>query len=143
MLPASQQLHLASPHYAALLQADDLGDDSNGTEIAAGSSNNGSRAPARAAALLMRGKQAVQQLQLPRRQRHTDDAGAHDAFIAGMIYALSRRPLPGMLYTLGLADAMEALAIRGFATELAGRKAHRRAWGGPGEEMARAVWFDG
>ena len=30
-----------------------------------------------------------------------------------------------------------------FATELAGRKARRKAWDGLAEEMARAGWFDG
>ncbi|KAI0296745.1 hypothetical protein B0F90DRAFT_1017223 [Multifurca ochricompacta] len=32
--------------------------------------------------------------------------------------------------------------LQRFATELAGRKARRRAWDGLGEEMARAGWFD-
>ena len=32
--------------------------------------------------------------------------------------------------------------MRRFATELAGRKARRRAWDGLGEEMTRAGWFD-
>ncbi|KAI0264940.1 hypothetical protein BC834DRAFT_843870 [Gloeopeniophorella convolvens] len=121
-------------------RGDDSGDDSDGTEIA-GASSSGSRAHAHAQA-----------------QARRDDAGAHDAFVAGMIYALSRRLLPGAPYAPGLAGAADAPSggssgggeasgrwrldecLR-FATELAGRKARRRGWDGLAEEMARAGWF--
>ncbi|KAI0286280.1 hypothetical protein BC826DRAFT_918147 [Russula brevipes] len=124
--------HVASR--AAEPHADDSGDDSDGTEIAAGSSNDGSR---------------VAQNQSQR----AEDVGAQDAFIAGMIYALSRRLLPGAPYAPGLSGSAEAQRSEGgrwkldeclrFATELAGRKARRRTWDGLGEEVARAGWFDG
>ncbi|KAF7327852.1 hypothetical protein MKEN_00365100 [Mycena kentingensis (nom. inval.)] len=82
-----------------------------------------------------------------------DEVGAQDAFVAGMIYALSRRILPGAPYTPSAVteDAAAAEADRGrwrldeclrFATELSGRKARRLAWDGLGAEMARAGWFD-
>ncbi|KAJ7227212.1 hypothetical protein GGX14DRAFT_488773 [Mycena pura] len=83
-----------------------------------------------------------------------DEVGAQDAFVAGMIYALSRRIAPGAPYTpsAGGADSAAAPdADRGrwrldeclrFATELSGRKARRRNWDGLGAEMARAGWFD-
>ncbi|KXN84743.1 hypothetical protein AN958_12170 [Leucoagaricus sp. SymC.cos] len=87
-----------------------------------------------------------------------DEVGAHDAFIAGMIYALTRRICPGAPYTPS-AGGREDLNGRGtntddvrarwrldeclrFATELAGRKARRKTWDGLGEEMMRAGWFD-
>ncbi|KAI0247349.1 hypothetical protein BJV78DRAFT_1246192 [Lactifluus subvellereus] len=142
---ASQLLHLT------LLQADDSGDDSDGTEIVTGSSNDGSSAATRAAVVLTRGQQPSQQQQ-QQRQR-TDDAGALDAFVAGMIYALSRRLLPGVPYMPGLAGPVEVQRSEGgrwklneclrFVTELAGHKACRRAWDGLGKEMAWAGWFDG
>ncbi|KAH9012336.1 hypothetical protein EDB85DRAFT_2135765 [Lactarius pseudohatsudake] len=84
--------------------------------------------------------------------RRADDVGAHDTLIAGMVYALSRRVLPGAPYVPGLAGSTEAQRTEGgqwkldecwrFATELAGCRARRRAWDGLGEEMARAGWFD-
>ncbi|KAH9955682.1 hypothetical protein BC827DRAFT_1083854, partial [Russula dissimulans] len=116
---------------------DDSGDDSDGTEIAAGSSNDGSRAAHGAA---------------KSQGQRGGDVGAQDAFIAGMIYALSRRLLPGAPYAPGLAGAAEAQRSEGgrwkldeclrFATELAGRRARRGTWDGLGEEMARAGWFE-
>ncbi|KAI5835946.1 hypothetical protein K523DRAFT_226838 [Schizophyllum commune Tattone D] len=84
-----------------------------------------------------------------------DEAGAHDAFIAGMIYALTRRLMPGAPYSPASGDmtAKEAAeAERGrwrldeclrFATELSGRKARRHDWAGLGEEMALSGWFEG
>ncbi|KAL0954895.1 hypothetical protein HGRIS_003828 [Hohenbuehelia grisea] len=83
-----------------------------------------------------------------------DEVGAQDAFMAGMIYALSRRILPGPPYTPMRssgkgADKQEI--DRGpwrldeclrFATELAGRKARRRAWAGLSEEMSGGGWSD-
>ncbi|KAF8263735.1 hypothetical protein EI94DRAFT_1740259 [Lactarius quietus] len=114
----------------------DSGDDSDGTEIA-DSSNDGSRAqgPAGGGQPAAMGARAKQQ----DAKMRTDDVGAQDAFIAGMIYALSRRLMPGAPYIPGFAVLDECLR---FATELAGRRARRRTWDGLGEEMARAGWFD-
>jgi hypothetical protein len=66
---ASQLFHLLSPHSATLPQASDLGSNSDGTEITAGSSNDGSGAATRASALT-RGKQQC-----------TADVAAQDAFL--------------------------------------------------------------
>ncbi|KAJ6619778.1 hypothetical protein B0H10DRAFT_1946594 [Mycena sp. CBHHK59/15] len=83
-----------------------------------------------------------------------DEVGAQDAFVAGMIYALSRRITPGPPYTPssgGEDDGQASHDDKGrwrldeclrFATELSGRKARRRHWDGLGAEMARAGWFD-
>ncbi|KAF8638279.1 hypothetical protein AX17_002300 [Amanita inopinata Kibby_2008] len=84
-----------------------------------------------------------------------DELGAQDAFIAGMIYAISRKLCPGSLYTPFLGEERvekppsdndrmrwrldECLR---FATELAGRRARRRNWDGLADEMTRAGWFD-
>ncbi|KZP23798.1 hypothetical protein FIBSPDRAFT_918986 [Athelia psychrophila] len=86
-----------------------------------------------------------------------DEVGAQDAFIAGMIYALSRKILPGHPYTPSAAFAKESPSsvavvderqrwrldecLR-FATELSGRKAKRKNWDGLADEMARAGWFE-
>ena len=115
----------AEPH------ADDSGDDSDGTEIAGGSSNDGSRAahgpsttPAQA-----RGPQSghqgpqqtpqtqTQQPQPPQQNTQTqtqraEDIGAQDAFIAGMIYALSKRLLPGAPYAPGQSGSGVTEALR-------------------------------
>ncbi|KAJ7650229.1 hypothetical protein FB45DRAFT_779220 [Roridomyces roridus] len=84
-----------------------------------------------------------------------DEVGAQDAFVAGMIYALSRRIAPGAPYTpssggddAAASEARDAGRWRldeclRFATELSGRKARRRNWDGLGAEMARAGWFEG
>ncbi|KAI0067413.1 hypothetical protein BV25DRAFT_1795548 [Artomyces pyxidatus] len=87
-----------------------------------------------------------------RKEEHIlDEVGAQDAFVAGMIYALSRRLLPGAPYTPGMANSAVAGGDGGkwrldeclrFATELAGRKARRRGWKGLGDEMVRSGWFD-
>lgn len=86
-----------------------------------------------------------------------DEVGAHDAFIAGMIYALSRRICPGAPYTpsaggredVDAGTRNEDMRARWkldeclrFATELAGRRARRKMWDGLAEEMIRAGWFD-
>ncbi|KAJ7494757.1 hypothetical protein B0H11DRAFT_2156075 [Mycena galericulata] len=84
-----------------------------------------------------------------------DEVGAQDAFVAGMIYALSRRITPGAPYTPSSggddSGATSHDSDRGrwrldeclrFATELSGRKARRRNWDGLGAEMTRAGWFD-
>ncbi|KAI0266591.1 Ribokinase-like protein [Russula aff. rugulosa BPL654] len=154
------------------LSADDSGDDSDGTEIA-GDSSNGSRAahgPSTTSAQA-RGQQSGHpgppqtpqtQAQQPQPQQQNtqaqtqraEDIGAQDAFIAGMIYALSKRLLPGAPYAPGQSGSGAAEASRSeggrwkldeclrFATELAGRKARRRTWDGLGEEIAHAGWFD-
>ncbi|KAI9439013.1 hypothetical protein H4582DRAFT_1813774 [Lactarius indigo] len=126
----------------------DSGDDSDCTEIAGGSSNDGSRAQGPAGQTPTSGARSKQQA-----ARHrADDVGAQDAFVAGMIYALSRRVLPGAPYVPGMASATEVQRMEGgrwkldeclrFATELAGRRARGRTWDGLGEEMARAGWFN-
>ncbi|KAG8212980.1 hypothetical protein J3R82DRAFT_11363 [Butyriboletus roseoflavus] len=75
-------------------------------------------------------------------EEELDEEGAHAAFVAGMIWALSRRVLPGPPYVPGLGpdgeakgkDTVADMGIRWrldeclrFATELACRKAHVRA----------------
>ncbi|KAF9450902.1 hypothetical protein P691DRAFT_664366 [Macrolepiota fuliginosa MF-IS2] len=85
------------------------------------------------------------------------ESGAHDAFIAGMIYALSRRICPGAPYTPSAGGRENGDVGTGnddvrarwrldeclrFATEMAGRKARRKTWDGLAEEMIRAGWFD-
>ncbi|KII90008.1 hypothetical protein PLICRDRAFT_174809 [Plicaturopsis crispa FD-325 SS-3] len=78
-----------------------------------------------------------------------DEVGAQDAFVAGMIYALSRKILPGAPY-IPLAQGKLPEPERGrwrldeclrFATELSGRKARRRNWNGLADEMMSAGWF--
>jgi hypothetical protein len=102
-------------------QADDSGDDLDGTEIA-GDSSNGSRVAhgPRATSAQARGQQSVHpgppqtpqtQAQQPQPQQQNtrahwqtqraEDIGAQDAFIAGMIYTLSKRLLPGAPYAPG------------------------------------------
>lgn len=89
---------------------------------------------------------------------NADETGAHDAFISGMIYALSRRICPGAPYTPSAGGKEDTTSGRvrtddvrarwrldeclRFATELAGRKARRKTWDGLAEEMLRAGWFD-
>ena len=111
----TQMRHLAEQSVSASASAppqagdNDSGDDSDGTEIA-GSSNDGSRAQGPAgqpASLGARGKQ-----QQAAKER-ADDVGAQDAFIAGMIYALSRRLMPGAPYVPGLAGVTEPQRTEG------------------------------
>jgi len=85
-----------------------------------------------------------------------DNVGAQDAFVAGMMFALSRRMLPGEPYTPSSIGRNGDFAAQNerekgrwrleeclrFATELAGRKARRKGWDGLAEEMARAGWFE-
>jgi hypothetical protein len=66
---ASQLFHLLSPHSATSPQASDLGNDSDGTAIAAGLSKDGSGAATRASALT-RGQ-----------QQRMADVAAQDAFL--------------------------------------------------------------
>ncbi|KAH8981407.1 hypothetical protein EDB92DRAFT_1953174 [Lactarius akahatsu] len=122
--------------------------DSDCTESAGGSSNDGPRAQGPAGQSPASGVRGKQQAA----KQRADDVGAHDALTAGMVYALSCRVLPGAPYVPGLAGSTEAQRTEGgrwkldeclrLATELAGRRARRRAWDGLGEEMARAGWFD-
>jgi len=115
----------AEPH------ADDSGDDSDGTEIAGGSSNDGSRgahgpnttpAQGRGQQSGHPGQQQTPQTQTqqpqPQQQntqsqtQRAEDIGAQDAFIAGMIYALSKRLLPGAPYQPGQSGSGAAEASR-------------------------------
>ncbi|KAG1794752.1 hypothetical protein EV424DRAFT_1547821 [Suillus variegatus] len=79
-----------------------------------------------------------------------DEEGAHSAFIAGMIWSLSRRTLPGAPYTPVQAEEKESdvtarwrldECLR-FATECAGRKAGGCEWGNLAVEMGDVGWFD-
>ncbi|KAG8997556.1 hypothetical protein FRB94_007611 [Tulasnella sp. JGI-2019a] len=86
-----------------------------------------------------------------------DESGADDAFVAGMIYALSRRVLPHPIYSPSLAstnlkgvDAGDDLE-RGrwrleeclrFATEMAGRKVRIKGFTGLARAMENVGWFE-
>lgn len=136
-LSHSQSHSHSHPHSAAVSaeaepHADDSGDDSDGTEIAGGSSNDGSRAAhgpsSTPAQTQTRGQQSGNpgpqqppqiQTQQPQQQQDTqtqtqraEDIGAQDAFIAGMIYALSKRLLPGAPYAPGQSGSGAAEASR-------------------------------
>jgi len=50
------------------------------------------------------GRQTPQPEQCEIEEEELDEEGAHAAFVAGMIWALSRRVLPGPPYVPGLAD---------------------------------------
>lgn len=120
----------------------------------ASSSSNSSSAPT------ARGKNAIDGDAHDSGTETEDDtdheaAGTYDAFVAGMIYALSRKILPGLPYTPESAAIAEGRVLDEmpkprwrldeclrFATELAGRKARRGNWEGLAGEMARAGWFD-
>ncbi|TFY64950.1 hypothetical protein EVG20_g5769 [Dentipellis fragilis] len=118
---------------SVLEESDESDADSEGTEIA-GSSDTG--------AAKGKGKTTPAVA--------VDEVGAQDAFVAGMIYALSRRLLPGAPYSPGLAGVERTEDDRRwrldeclrFATELAGRKAKKRGWEGLADELARGGWFD-
>ncbi|KAJ7593134.1 hypothetical protein C8J56DRAFT_779686 [Mycena floridula] len=83
-----------------------------------------------------------------------DEVGAQEAFVAGMIYSLSRKIAPGAPYTPfsgGESSGQSSDSERGrwrldeclrFATELSGRKARQKNWHGLAAEMRRAGWFD-
>ncbi|CAE6513560.1 unnamed protein product [Rhizoctonia solani] len=75
------------------------------------------------------------------RQDVIEEAGAGDAFVAGMIFALSRRLLPGAPYSPGLQNLPGPDAEKGrwrleeclrFGTEMVGRKIRRRGFEGKG-----------
>ncbi|KAM5541620.1 hypothetical protein V8D89_004810 [Ganoderma adspersum] len=122
----------------------DSGTDSDGTQIAG--HGGGGRRPTMEQP---RPKQPVA-------SEVVDEVGAQDAFVAGMMWALSRRLLPGDPYTPSAVGSDATIAgvdidqkgrwrleecLR-FATELAGRKARRNGWNGLADEMARAGWFE-
>ncbi|KAI5117948.1 hypothetical protein M0805_004713 [Coniferiporia weirii] len=122
----------------------DADHDSQGTEI--GDANGGSRGQ----------NSSARDRKRPQRDMH-DEAAAQDAFIAGMIYSLGQRILPGEPYTPSAASYVQAYGTgsldidRGrwkledclrFASELAGRRARRKDFAGLAEEMRRAEWFD-
>ena len=85
----------------------DSGDDSDGTEIAGGSNNDGSRAQGGGGAAGGHGQPAAAKNQQQAAKMRADDVGAQVAFIAGMIYALSRRLMPGTPYVPGLMGVTE------------------------------------
>ncbi|KAG8969343.1 hypothetical protein FRC03_003444 [Tulasnella sp. 419] len=83
-----------------------------------------------------------------------DETGADDAFVAGMIYALSRRILPNPLFTPIQPKPPSTTADidmeRGrwrleeclrFATEMAGRKVRRKGFAGLAKAMENVGWF--
>jgi len=80
-----------------------------------------------------------------------DLSGTGEAFVAGMIYSLTRRLLPGLPYTPSYEDYVPSAdedkgrwrleeCLR-FATELAGRKNRRPTWDGLAKAMAEVGWF--
>ena len=85
----------------------DWGDDSDGPESAGGSRKDCSREQGDQPAPL--GATAKPPASKPR----ADEVGGQDAFIAGMIYALSRRLLPGAPYIPGMAGVTEPQRIEG------------------------------
>ncbi|KAG9097416.1 hypothetical protein FRC06_007580 [Ceratobasidium sp. 370] len=80
-----------------------------------------------------------------------EEAGAGDAFVAGMIFALSRRLVPGAPYSPGLQDLPGPDAEKGrwrleeclrFGTEMVGRKIRRRGFDGLARAMEEVGWFE-
>ncbi|KAH9939621.1 uncharacterized protein BXZ73DRAFT_75827 [Epithele typhae] len=126
-------------------QESDSDSDSDGTQIAG---QGGGVRPALDAAARARAAQAQQSKEM------LDEVGAHDAFVAGMMWALTRRLLPGEPYTPAARQGgSQALDMDGkgrwrleeclrFATELAGRKGRRKGWAGLANEMLSAGWFE-
>jgi len=120
----------SQPHGTRRRKDDDDDNDSQGTETPGGEDEN------------------VEEV--------LDEVGAQDAFVAGMIYALSRKIMPGHPYTpsaatnetpstIVVADERQHWRLDEclrFATELSGRKARRKNWEGLADEMKRAGWFD-
>ncbi|CAE7229921.1 unnamed protein product [Rhizoctonia solani] len=85
------------------------------------------------------------------RQDVVEEAGAGDAFVAGMIFALSRRLLPGAPYSPGLQHLPGPDAEKGrwrleeclrFGTEMVGRKIRRRGFEGLARAMEEVGWFE-
>ena len=87
----------------------DWGDDSDGPEIAGGSRKDCSREQGPNGQPAPLGARAKPPAAKPR----ADEVGAQDAFIAGMIYALSRRLLPGAPYIPGMAGVTEPQRTEG------------------------------
>ncbi|KLO06880.1 hypothetical protein SCHPADRAFT_945727 [Schizopora paradoxa] len=92
-----------------------------------------------------------------KKEEKRDELAAQDAFVAGMIYALGQRVLPGSPFTPSAASYAHAYTTAAgeldkgrwrledclrFASELAGRRARKRDFAGLADEMARAGWFD-
>ncbi|KAF8509886.1 hypothetical protein BU17DRAFT_55849 [Hysterangium stoloniferum] len=87
-------------------------------------------------------------------QTHADEVGAHEAFVAGMIFALSQRLMPGRPYAgsvsggadkppgnnSGTSGRWRLEECLRFATELAGRKGRRAGFEGLRVEMERGGW---
>ncbi|KAG8694439.1 hypothetical protein FRC09_009849 [Ceratobasidium sp. 395] len=80
-----------------------------------------------------------------------EEAGAGDAFVAGMIFALSRRLVPGAPYSPGMQDLPGPDAEKGrwrleeclrFGTEMVGRKIRRRGFDGLARAMEEVGWFE-
>ncbi|KDN47682.1 hypothetical protein RSAG8_03472, partial [Rhizoctonia solani AG-8 WAC10335] len=85
------------------------------------------------------------------RQDIIEEAGAGDAFVAGMIFALSRRLLPGAPYSPGLQHLPGPDIEKGrwrleeclrFGTEMVGRKIRRRGFEGLARAMEEVGWFE-
>ncbi|QRV95657.1 PfkB family carbohydrate kinase [Ceratobasidium sp. AG-Ba] len=80
-----------------------------------------------------------------------EEAGGGDAFVAGMIFALSRRLVPGAPYSPGLQDVPGPDAEKGrwrleeclrFGTEMVGRKIRRKGFEGLARAMEEVGWFE-
>ncbi|KAI0338096.1 hypothetical protein BDW22DRAFT_1338576 [Trametopsis cervina] len=138
-------------------RSDSDSSDSDGTQIAGGRRPGGVTGG--------NGNSALAGIpnQTPSQDTSLDEIGGQDAFVAGMIYALSRRMVPGDPYTpSAVSRDGNTTTVRGaetererdrgkwrleeclrFATELAGRKTRRKGWDGLSDEMSKAGWFDG
>lgn len=92
-----------------------------------------------------------------KKEEKRDELAAQDAFVAGMIYALGQRILPGSPFTPSAASYAHAYMTAAgeldkgrwrledclrFASELAGRRARKRDFAGLADEMVRTGWFD-
>ncbi|KAH8110469.1 hypothetical protein DFH11DRAFT_768622 [Phellopilus nigrolimitatus] len=125
--------------------AEDVDHDSQGTEI--GEKGNGAGTGS------AKGKERARRA----KKDVCDEAAAQDAFIAGMIYSLGQRILPGAPYTPSAAPYAQIYGSGNldidkgrwkledclrFASELAGRRARKRDFTGLADEMQRTGWFD-
>ena len=106
----------ALPSTSATPQAgtNDSGDDSDGTEIAGGSSNDCSREQGPTLQPAPLGARAKP----PTAKQRADEVGMQDTFIAGIIYALSRRLLPGATHVPGIAVVTEPQRTEGGRSKL-------------------------
>ena len=98
----------------------------------------------------MQNSNQTQPLPPPPSDDPQDEEGAHSAFVAGMIWSLSRRLLPGAPYTPVYAEEKEVdvcarwrldECLR-FATECAGRRASGCEWANMAADMRDVGWFD-